>query len=217
MRRVGRVAASAVLGYLIGTVPSADHLTRMASGGAVDIRAEGTGNPGAANVSNVLGKRWGAAVALADVAKGVAGARVGSAVAGRAGTHVGASAAVLGHCFPVWSDFEGGKGVATSVGQVLATFPVYLPIDLVVGTVAARLPISERRAFAATGVASATWVVAATLWWRKGWPNPGGPEPSIGLPLAALATSAIIQLRFLQTNEQVDHWRRRGAEGGTEG
>ncbi len=213
IRRVGGATAAAGLGYLVGTIPSAELITRVATGGRVDIRAEGTGNPGAANVATVLGKRWGFAVAMVDVAKGVAGARLGGAVGGRAGRHVGGPAAVLGHCFPGWSSFEGGKGVATSVGQVIGTFPVYLPIDLVVGAVASRLPVFDRKAFAATEVASVTWVLAATLWWRKRWPNPGGAEPTIGLPLGALATGWVIRMRFLQTNDRVEAWRRRVGQG----
>jgi glycerol-3-phosphate acyltransferase PlsY len=201
------MAMSGVAGYLIGTLPSADIVTRVATGGQMNIRDEGTGNPGAANVAGVLGKKWGAVVMVADVAKGLAGVRVGGRLGGSVGRHVGGPAAVTGHCFPVSEDFDGGKGVATSIGQVLGTFPVYFPIDVVVGMVASRLPVFERQAFAATEVASAAWVTFATLWWRKRWPNPGGPEPSIGLPLAALATGAIIRYRFAQTNARVDVWR----------
>lgn len=212
MGKVLGTAVSVAAGYLIGTLPSADIVTRLATGGRMNIRQEGTGNPGAANVAGVLGKKWGAVVMVADVGKGVLGARVGGRLAGRSGLHAGGPGAVLGHCFPVWEDFDGGKGVATSGGQVLATFPLYFPIDLVVGAVASRLPFFERKAFAATELASATWVTLSTLWWRKQWPNPGGPEPSIGLPIAALATGAIIRLRFIQTNHHVDAWRDRHAD-----
>ena len=207
MRRLAGTLASAAAGYLIGTLPSADIVTRVATGGRMNIREEGTGNPGAANVAGVLGKKWGAVVMVADVAKGFVAAKAGGRIGGAPGVHAGGSAAVAGHCFPVWEDFDGGKGVATSGGQVLATFPLYFPIDVLVGFVSSRLPVFERQAFAATEMASATWVTLATVWWRKKWPNPGGVDPSIGLPLAALATSAIIRYRFVQTNEQVDQWR----------
>lgn len=214
MRRLAGTLASAAAGYLIGTLPSADIVTRLATAGQLNIREEGTGNPGAANVAGVLGKKWGAVVMVADVAKGIAAAKVGGRLGGRPGAHAGGPAAVAGHCFPVWEDFDGGKGVATSVGQVLGTFPVYFPVDVVVGSISSRLPQFERQAFAATELASATWVTFATVWWRKKWPNPGGPEPSIGLPLAALATSAIIRYRFVQTNAQVDQWREEQRSNG---
>ncbi len=214
MRKLVGAVASAAAGYLIGTLPSADIVTRAATGGQMNIREEGTGNPGAANVAGVLGKKWGAMVMVADVAKGFAAAKLGARVGGNPGLHIGGPAAVAGHCFPVWEDFDGGKGVATSGGQVLATFPVYFPIDTMVGAVVSRLPVFERQAFAATEVASATWVTLSTLWWRKKLPNPGAPAATIGLPLAALATSAIIRYRFVQTNAQVDEWRdeQRSAE-----
>lgn len=207
MRRFAATVASVGAGYLIGTLPSAEIVTRFASRGRVDIREAGTGNPGAANVAGVLGKRWGALVMVADVAKGFVGARLGGRLAGGPGMHFGGPATVAGHCFPVWSRFDGGKGVATSGGQVLATFPVYLPIDATVGAIAARMPQIERQAFAATEVASVTWVLMSTLWWWRRWPNPGGGEPSVGLPLAALVTAAVIRYRFVQTNDQVDRWR----------
>ena len=113
------------------------------------------------------------------------------------------------HCLAADGVGDGGCGIyfGTSGGQVLATFPLYFPIDVLVGFVSSRLPVFERQASAATEMASATWVTLATVWWRKKWPNPGGVDPSIGLPLAALATSAIIRYRFVQTNEQVDQWR----------
>jgi glycerol-3-phosphate acyltransferase PlsY len=207
VRTLVKTITSATVGYLIGTLPSADVVSRLASGGEVNIRDAGTGNPGAANVADVIGKKWGAVVLGADVAKGFVGARVGGQLGGHGGRYIGGPAAVLGHCFPVWENFNGGKGVATSGGQVLATQPCYFPIDVAVISLASRLPVFKRRAFAATELASATWVVLSTLWWRRRWPNPGAVEPSIGLPLAAIATSAIIRYRFLRTNEEVDRWR----------
>lgn len=203
-----RFLASATAGYLIGTLPSADIVTRVATGGRVSIRDEGTGNPGAANVAGVLGKKWGAVVLAADMAKGVAAARLGGRIAGTAGLHAGGPAAVVGHCYPVWENFDGGKGVATSGGQVLATFPYYFPVDFAIGSIASRLPFFQRKAFAATEAASAIWVAMSALWWRKGWPTGAwAPRATAGLPAAALATSAVIRARFVQTNARVDSWR----------
>jgi glycerol-3-phosphate acyltransferase PlsY len=208
MRRVVRLTSSGVLGYLVGTFPSADVVARLATGGRMDIRAEGTGNPGAANVAGVLGRRWGAVVMAADIAKGIVACRLGGRVAGVAGMHVAGPAAVAGHCYPVWDDFDGGKGVATSSGQVLATFPVYFPIDATVAAAVSRLPWFERQAFAAAEVASVVWIASALLWWRRGLPNAWGPTPGPGLAVAAAATSAIIRVRFVQTEARVEAWRR---------
>ena len=75
---LGRIAAAATVGYLAGTIPSASLAARAATGGLTDLRAAGTGNPGAANASAVLGVRWGAAVMAADITKAAVAARFGS-------------------------------------------------------------------------------------------------------------------------------------------
>jgi len=193
--RLSRIALAALSGYLTGTIPSSDVAARLASGGAVDLRAAGSGNPGGANAAKVLGARWGYGVMAADIGKGVFAARAGRRLAGDAGQHVGAVAAVVGHCWPVWNGFRGGKGVSCSVGQCLSTFPAYFPVDLGVAAVAAAGPWRER-AFVATAASSAVWVAGATLWWRRSWPNGWGGRPTAGLPLAAAASSLVILDRF---------------------
>src|SRR4051812_28362049 len=103
------VAAALVIAYLLGSIPTAVGVSRLASGGAVDIRTAGSGNPGALNTLGVHGAKWGAVVLLVDTAKAalacVIARNAGDAVACYAG-----SLAVIGHCFPVWSRFRGGKG-----------------------------------------------------------------------------------------------------------
>ncbi|MEZ5209472.1 MAG: glycerol-3-phosphate acyltransferase, partial [Acidimicrobiales bacterium] len=145
-RRVGWAVAA---GYLLGTTPVADLVARRLSGGAVDLRRSGSGNPGTANAAQVLGARAGALVLAGDVAKGAAACAVGAVVAGPVGAHVAGTASVVGHCYPVWTGFRGGKGVAASVGQCLATFPAYFPIDAAVAVATAAVPGWRRRAFAA--------------------------------------------------------------------
>ena len=193
---LARVVAAATVGYLAGTIPSADVAARLASDGATDLRAEGSGNPGATNVIRLLGPRWGYSVMAADVGKGVAACVAGRMISGDVGAHVGGSAAVIGHCFPVWNGFRGGKGVATSVGQCLATFPPYTPIDLAVAAATTTSARWKRRASAATWAASVCWVGGAVLWWRKRLPNWWGPKPTAALPIAACASSAVVLYRF---------------------
>jgi len=193
----GRLAAAAALGYLAGTIPSADLAARVATRGDVDLRSTGSGNPGAANAIKVLGAKWGYAVMAADIGKGVAASSLGRRLAGGDGAHVGGVAAVVGHCWPVWNGFRGGKGVATSVGQCLVTFPAWSVADLGVAAVTAASPRWKQRAFAATVTSSIAWVLASVLWWRKRLPNGWGPEPTASLPLAAAASSAVILQRFL--------------------
>lgn len=189
-----RFLAAAGAGYLIGTIPSADVASRLATGGEVDLRTAGTGNPGAVNVAALLGRRWGWAVLVADTAKGAVACLSGRRIAGDAGAHLAGTAAVVGHCFPAWRRFKGGKGVAVSLGQCAATFPLYAPVDVGVAWVIGRW---RGRTLPGTAVASTAWVLTALLWWRRGLPNPGGPTPTIAMPAAAAASSAVIIYRFL--------------------
>lgn len=194
--RARSLVAVAAAGYLLGTVPSASTAARAASGGLVDLRRTGSGNPGAANSIAVLGKRWGYAVLVADIGKAAIAGGFGRRVAGDLGAHVGSTAAVIGHCHPVWTGFRGGKGVACSVGQCLTTFPAYFPIDLAVAGLTAAGPWRQR-AFTATAVASATWIGASVLWWRRQLPNFWGPRPSPAMPAAATVSSVVVLGRFL--------------------
>ncbi len=192
--------AAGGVGYVLGAVPNA---TLVAShvGAGHDLMSEGTGNPGALNASHVLGKRWGAAVMAADVSKATAAGRLGTALAGDLGAHVAATAAVMGHCYPPGR--PGGKGVSTSLGQVIATFPAYLPIDVGVAVGTAALPWFRHRTRAVATVASATWVGCSFLWWKRKLPNPGGVTPTAALPIAALVSSAVIAMRFRAETEKV--------------
>ncbi|MFK8024067.1 MAG: glycerol-3-phosphate acyltransferase [Ilumatobacter sp.] len=197
--RARRLGAAVGIGYLLGTVSSADIVVKRLS--TADLRSQGTGNPGAANALKVLGAKAGLAVMAGDITKGVVACSIGGAVAGPAGAHLAGTASVAGHCYPVWNRFRGGKGVATSVGQCLATFPAYFPVDVAVAAATAAVPGWKQRAFAATLTSSACWVVGAVVWWAKGWRNLWGPKPSIWLPIGALLSSAIIAERFIAAGD----------------
>lgn len=99
--------------YLIGTFPSASLVARA---NGVDIRTVGSGNPGASNVTRVLGWKRGLWVFVLDIAKGAIASGLGLLVDGRPAGYVLGAAAVVGHVFPVWNRFRGGKGVATGGG-----------------------------------------------------------------------------------------------------
>ena len=105
------------------------------------------------------------------------------------------SAAVAGHCYPVWSGFHGGKGVSTAVGQSLATLPSALPVELAAVALGAVVP-TQRRSFAVAAALTVGWVVSAVFWWRQRRPNAWGCEPSPAMPIAATVSSAIILHRF---------------------
>lgn len=197
MSTISRIGGAAAIGYLLGTFPTADIVARRATRGSVDLRTSGTGNPGTANAVNVLGKKAGAQVLVGDVTKGAAACAIGSYVAGPVGAHVAGSSSVIGHCYPVWTGFRGGKGVATSVGQCLATFPGYFPFDAAVAVVTVAVPRWKQRAFATTVVSCVAWVGGGVLWWARGSRNFWGPKPTVALPIASAVSSAVIIQRFL--------------------
>lgn len=195
MERSLHIISAALGGYLLGTAPFADVAGRLASGGSANLRSSGSGNPGGMNARRVLGQRIGTAVIVADIAKGIAACGWGRRRGGDVGAHVAGVAAVAGHCYPLWWRFRGGKGVATSFGQCLYTFPAYAPLDVALATAVARVPGIRRPAFVSVAVSSSAWVLASVLWWRRRLPNLWGPPPTAALPLANAASVLVIAAR----------------------
>lgn len=121
--------AVVIAAYLLGSVPFGLLLTRLS--GAGDLRSIGSGNIGATNVLRTGRKGLAAATLLLDLAKGAAAVLLARAFV--PGTEaLAAFAAVIGHCFPVWLRFNGGKGVATTMGVALAlAWPIGLAYAVV--------------------------------------------------------------------------------------
>ncbi|PYR37855.1 MAG: acyl-phosphate glycerol 3-phosphate acyltransferase, partial [Acidobacteria bacterium] len=121
--------------YLIGSIPFALILARRY--GAADLRLVGSGNLGAANVMRASGAAAGVIVALLDMAKGAASVWIAAQI--EPGPVVPAAAglaAIVGHVYPVWLQFRGGKGVATACGVFSMLTPLALPPALAIFTVA---------------------------------------------------------------------------------
>jgi glycerol-3-phosphate acyltransferase PlsY len=115
--------ALVVIAYLVGSVPTAYLLVRMAVG--QDIRTRGSGNVGGTNALRTAGWRIGITVTLIDVVKGVLAVWLMRLYNPESGWVAAAVlAAVLGHCYPVWLKFRGGKGVATGFGAFLVIAPL---------------------------------------------------------------------------------------------
>ena len=112
------LAAVLVGGYLLGSIPFGVLATRW--GGAGDVRQIGSGNIGATNVLRTGRKDLAALTLLGDAGKGVLAVVVARALWGETAGALAGGAALLGHLFPVWLGFKGGKGVATAVGIMLA-------------------------------------------------------------------------------------------------
>ncbi len=149
-----------LLGYVLGSIPFGIILTRVA--GAGDLRQIGSGNIGATNVLRTGRKGLAAATLLLDMAKGLAAVLIVEAIFPGEGLLAGA-AAFVGHCYPVWLRFRGGKGVATLMGIVLA---LHWPIGLVYALVWLGLLATLRISAVAGMSAAISAPVAAALFGR---------------------------------------------------
>ncbi len=166
-----------LLGYLLGSVPFGLVLTRMA--GLGDIRTIGSGNIGATNVLRTGRKGLALATLLLDSGKGTIAVLLARWLGGEEAALVAGFCAVLGHNFPVWLKFKGGKGVATTLGTLVAvSWPVGL---LAIGTwltVAGLFRISSLSALVALALAPLyAWLLADPL---------PGPTAATAAGLAAL-------------------------------
>ena len=152
-----------LLGYLAGSVPFAFLLARRAG---VDVRVSGSGNVGAANVFRTTGAWRGVLVMLLDVAKGAAAVIVATLTAsGAAVPAVSGAAAIVGHIYPVWLRFHGGKGVAVAAGvfAVLAPVATVLAGTLFVAVIASTRYISLGSVAATVALPPLAWFSGAPL------------------------------------------------------
>ncbi len=118
------LALAAVIGYLLGSIPFGLILTRAA--GLGDVRNIGSGNIGATNVLRTGNKKLAAATLLLDALKGTAAVLIANALWGHEASLVAGFFAFLGHLFPVWLGFKGGKGVAVYIGVLLGVAPLMM-------------------------------------------------------------------------------------------
>ncbi len=153
-------ACALVLGYLLGSIPFGVILTRL--GGAGDLRTIGSGNIGATNVLRTGRKGLAAATLLLDMLKGAAAVWIVEALfPGNA--LIAAAAAFIGHCYPIWLRFNGGKGVATLMGIAVA---LYWPLGLIYAAVWLGLLATVRVSSVAGMAAAVSAPVAAALFGR---------------------------------------------------
>ena len=182
--------------YLLGSVPFGLVLTRL--GGAGDLRQIGSGNIGATNVLRTGRRGLAVATVLLDAGKGAAAVLLGITLAGYTAGYIAGVMAVVGHVFPVWLRFHGGKGVATGLGVLIAANPVLgLSCGAIWLAMAWLVRISSAAALAAFALAPViaailqvplallvcTTVLSALIWQRHK-DNIGrlvaGTEPRIG-------------------------------------
>ena len=151
------LALVAALAYLLGAIPFGIVITRAL--GLGDLRTIGSGNIGATNVLRTGNKRAAAATLTLDAAKGAVAVLIARAMVGEDAAQLAGLAAFLGHLFPVWLGFRGGKGVATFLGLLIALAPaVGLACCAVWAATALISRISSLSALAATASAS-VWIL----------------------------------------------------------
>jgi acyl phosphate:glycerol-3-phosphate acyltransferase len=152
-------AAALIFGYLCGSVPFGILLTRLAGG--PDLRSVGSGNIGATNVLRTGRRGLAAATLIGDMLKGTIAVLVTRHVLGHDLALVAAVGAFVGHLFPVWLNFRGGKGVATYIGVLLG---IAWPPAIVFCAIWLAVAAATRYSSLAALIASA--VTPLVLWWR---------------------------------------------------
>ena len=147
-----------VLGYLFGSIPFGLILTRLA--GTQDLRSIGSGNIGATNVLRTGRKGLAAATLLLDMLKGTAAVVIAGSFGGPNAAMLAALGAFLGHLFPVWLGFKGGKGVAVYIGVLIGLF---WPAAIVFCALWLATAVATR--YSSLSALVASFVTPIFLWW----------------------------------------------------
>src|SRR3982074_606887 len=150
--------AAFVLGYLLGSIPFGLILTKLA--GTEDLRSIGSGSIGATNVLRTGHKGLAAATLICDVLKGTVAVIIAGTYAGPNAAMLAALGAFLGHLFPVWLKFRGGKGVATYIGVLIGLF---WPAALVFCVMWLAVAFAPR--YSSLSALVAAFVTPLFLWW----------------------------------------------------
>lgn len=173
-----------VLGYLLGSIPFGLILTRFA--GLGDLRSIGSGNIGATNVLRTGNKKLAAVTLLLDALKATAAALIAQAVFGHNAGLLAGFAAFIGHLFPVWLGFKGGKGVATYIGTLLGVAPL-----MVLVFAAVWLSVAFITRYSSLSALVATLVIPVALW-------------ILGVEEAALVTAAMTVITYWRHKQNIE-------------
>ena len=149
---------AAIIGYLLGSIPFGLVLTRMA--GTADLRTIGSGNIGATNVLRTGHKGLAAATLICDMLKGTVAVIIAGYYGGPNAAMLAALGAFLGHLFPVWLGFKGGKGVAVYIGVLIGLFPPAAAVFCVLWIATA---VTSR--YSSLSALVASFVTPIFLWW----------------------------------------------------
>ncbi len=178
------LAIVSLFGYLLGSIPFGLLLTKMA--GLGDLRSIGSGNIGATNVLRTGNKKLAAATLLLDALKATAAAVIADRVFGGDAGLIGGFAAFIGHLFPVWLGFKGGKGVATYIGTLLGVAPLMVLVFAV-----AWLSVAFITRYSSLSALVATLVIPVALW-------------ILGVEEAALVTAAMTVITYWRHKQNIE-------------
>jgi glycerol-3-phosphate acyltransferase PlsY len=189
---IGIYIFALVLGYLLGSIPFGLILTRLA--GTQDLRTVGSGNIGATNVLRTGRKGLAAATLLGDALKGTAAVVIAGYVGGSEAAMLAGLGAFLGHLFPVWLKFKGGKGVAVYIGILLGLF---WPAAIVFCLIWLATAFATR--YSSLSALVASLITPVFLWW-------------FGHPALAALFAVLTLLLFYMHRENIARLRA-GTEG----
>lgn len=178
------VLAVLSLGYLMGSIPFGLLLTRMAGHG--DLRSIGSGNIGATNVLRTGNKKLAAATLLLDALKATIAAVIAQAVFGQNAGLIAGFAAFIGHLFPIWLGFKGGKGVATYIGTLLGVAPL-----MVLVFAAVWLAVAFWTRYSSLSALVATLVIPVVLW-------------ILGMPETAMVTAVMTAISYWRHKANIE-------------
>ncbi|MFN7127237.1 MAG: glycerol-3-phosphate 1-O-acyltransferase PlsY [Allorhizobium sp.] len=173
-----------MFGYLLGSIPFGLVLTKMA--GLGDLRSIGSGNIGATNVLRTGNKKLAAATLLLDALKATAAALIAHAVFGHNAALFGGFAAFIGHLFPVWLGFKGGKGVATYIGTLLGVAPLMVLVFAV-----AWLSVAFITRYSSLSALVAILVIPVVLW-------------ILGVEEAAVVTAVMTVITYWRHKQNIE-------------
>lgn len=165
-----KMVAAALAGYAIGSLPTAIWLGRL---WGVDLRAGGTGNPGANNARRLGGNGLAILVLVVEVTKGLLAVVLGNAIGGDVAAVAAGLGAVVGNMYNVWLGFEGGKGLSIAGGVLLGIWPVVFPFAVVLLVATSALTRSSGRGAL---LSLLVLVLTAALWERFGISSGWGVE-----------------------------------------
>jgi len=172
------LGAVGLIAYFIGNISPS---TIMAKRQGLDIKKEGSGNAGTTNALRVMGKKAGAITCIVDILKGVVAVLIGLLAAGSPGAYIAALCVFLGHVWPIVYKFQGGKGVATAFGAVLAVNPLLALISLAIVVI---VVFTSKRMSLGSIVGAVCFAVLAVFM-----------EPMFTIPAAVMAVIILVKHR----------------------